>query len=132
MSTEEIRKKAATSYSDPDKTDAMLRQAICDAADDIDRLHEQRAALRDALYKLRANVGATPSGEPQYLLRPKFEAWCRDIDAALGDARPVDFERCTYELQNKGVAYPRTCEVCGLGPCRNPSKPTPLRAKIGG
>jgi hypothetical protein len=123
MSTEEIRKKAATSYSDPDKTDAMLRQTICDAADDIERLQEQRAALRDALYKLRASIGATPSGEPQYLLRPALERWCRDIDAALGDARPADLARCTHELRKKGVAYPRTCEVCGLGPCSNPNKP---------
>lgn len=26
--------------------------------------------------------------------------------------------RCTTELRNAGAAYPRTCGICGLGPCR--------------
>lgn len=29
-----------------------------------------------------------------------------------------EWSRCTKVLQKKGVAYPRTCEVCGLGPCQ--------------
>lgn len=26
--------------------------------------------------------------------------------------------RCNQELQNEGAAYPRTCALCGLGPCK--------------
>ena len=29
-----------------------------------------------------------------------------------------DFARCTKRMQALGVAYPRTCAECGLGPCR--------------
>jgi hypothetical protein len=29
-----------------------------------------------------------------------------------------EWSKCTKVLQKKGVAYPRTCEVCGLGPCQ--------------
>ena len=29
-----------------------------------------------------------------------------------------NFPRCTKTLQAQGVAYPRTCYECGLGPCR--------------
>lgn len=29
-----------------------------------------------------------------------------------------DFARCTEKLRAQGVAYPRTCAECGLGPCR--------------
>lgn len=47
------------------------------------KLVKERDALRDTLYKVRAAIGATPSGEPQHLLRPAFEKWCRQIDAAL-------------------------------------------------
>lgn len=26
--------------------------------------------------------------------------------------------RCTQDLRKAGVVYPRTCEECGLGPCK--------------
>jgi len=26
--------------------------------------------------------------------------------------------RCTNDLRKQGVAYPRTCQECGLGPCK--------------
>ncbi len=28
-------------------------------------------------------------------------------------------DECTHVLASKGVAYPRTCRVCGLGPCKS-------------
>ena len=28
------------------------------------------------------------------------------------------YPRCTKRLQAQGVAYPRTCQECGLGPCK--------------
>lgn len=31
-----------------------------------------------------------------------------------------DLRLCTNVLRSAGSAYPRTCQVCGLGPCRNP------------
>lgn len=34
---------------------------------------------------------------------------------------------CSHELRDAGQAYPRTCAVCGLGPCRN--GPPPPRYK---
>lgn len=41
----EIRQAASRSYNNPDKTDAMLRQALCDAADELERLREERPSL---------------------------------------------------------------------------------------
>lgn len=29
-----------------------------------------------------------------------------------------NISNCTYELRKTGKVYPRTCEVCGLGPCQ--------------
>ena len=34
-----------------------------------------------------------------------------------------DFARCTEKLRAQGLAYPRTCAECGLGPCRAKSEP---------
>ena len=31
--------------------------------------------------------------------------------------------RCMYRLRAEGKAYPRTCEVCELGPCPYDAKP---------
>ncbi len=28
------------------------------------------------------------------------------------------YPNCTHKLQAQGVAYPRTCAECGLGPCK--------------
>ena len=28
------------------------------------------------------------------------------------------YPECTKKLQKMGVAYPRTCKECGLGPCK--------------
>lgn len=33
--------------------------------------------------------------------------------------------RCNMVLISNGLPNPRTCQVCGLGPCRWPEKPTP-------
>lgn len=33
--------------------------------------------------------------------------------------------QCTKDLQKLGLAYPRTCAECGLGPCRRYPKTTP-------
>lgn len=33
-------------------------------------------------------------------------------------------KRCSQELQAEGRPYPRTCAVCGLGPCKGPSLPS--------
>ncbi len=42
MTADKIRNKAGLSYPhDPEKTDAMLRQALCDAADEVERLTAQ-------------------------------------------------------------------------------------------
>lgn len=30
------------------------------------------------------------------------------------------YPRCTHKLREQGVAYPRTCAECGLGPCKLP------------
>lgn len=27
--------------------------------------------------------------------------------------------QCNKVLQHEGMAYPRTCAMCGLGPCKN-------------
>lgn len=38
--------------------------------------------------------------------------------------------QCTKDLQKQGVAYPRTCAECGLGPCKRYPKASnvvPLR-----
>ena len=32
------------------------------------------------------------------------------------------YPRCTKRLQAQGVAYPRTCAECGLGPCKAADK----------
>jgi hypothetical protein len=32
--------------------------------------------------------------------------------------RTNQLKRCTKKLQAQGMAYPRTCAECGLGPCR--------------
>ena len=47
--------------------------------------------------------------EPEYAPTPQ--------DQTLSIA-PTGSERCTYRLQRQEKPYPRTCEVCGLGPCR--------------
>lgn len=39
--------------------------------------------------------------------------------AKAGDAKPPAYPRCTRVLQANGVAYPRTCAECGLGPCKS-------------
>lgn len=35
-------------------------------------------------------------------------------------APPLAEAKCSDALRAAGLAYPRTCEVCGLGPCRFP------------
>ncbi len=32
----------------------------------------------------------------------------------------VEQGRCNQELKMLGKAYPRTCHVCGFGPCKTP------------
>lgn len=32
---------------------------------------------------------------------------------------------CNEDLRSKGRVYPRTCALCGLGPCRNLGRPKP-------
>ena len=32
--------------------------------------------------------------------------------------KPITESRCTRHLQTLNVPYPRTCQECGLGPCR--------------
>jgi hypothetical protein len=48
-----------------------------------------------------------------------------ETPTAYGDAGP----RCNQLLQAKGEAYPRTCAVCGLGPCRADSIPVTLKKR---
>ena len=45
MKPSEIRSAAARTYSDPDKTDDMLRRTLCDAADELERLLEEWPVL---------------------------------------------------------------------------------------
>lgn len=42
----------------------------------------------------------------------------RAAHAAVAQPERKPGDRCTHTLRAKGVAYPRTCEECGLGPCR--------------
>jgi hypothetical protein len=39
--------------------------------------------------------------------------------------------QCTKDLQKKGVAYPRTCAECGLGPCKRYPLGLPVKAITG-
>ncbi len=57
------------------------------------------------------------ASRPPYLdLLPSAIA---DIDALLPDAPPI----CSREAWAAGTAAPRTCAICGLGPCRkDPAK----------
>lgn len=45
MKPSDIRSAASRTYSNPDKTDDMLRRTLCDAADEIERLLEERPGL---------------------------------------------------------------------------------------
>lgn len=35
--------------------------------------------------------------------------------------------QCSHELREAGMSYPRTCAVCGLGPCQQERDPPPVR-----
>lgn len=37
--------------------------------------------------------------------------------------------RCNKDLMTEGEPYPRTCALCGLGPCKN-AKPGPSRQEL--
>ncbi len=39
--------------------------------------------------------------------------------------------QCTKDLQKKGVAYPRTCAECGLGPCKRYPPAAPVNTDPG-
>ena len=39
-------------------------------------------------------------------------------DAIRGPVTRDRPDRCTYTLREQGKPYPRTCEVCALGPCQ--------------
>lgn len=56
------------------------------------------------------------------LAEVKPDEWCEwsDVPTVVIPKTPYvyDFARCTKKLQAQGVAYPRTCAECGLGPCR--------------
>jgi hypothetical protein len=39
---------------------------------------------------------------------------------------------CSKQLQLAGSAYPRTCEDCGLGPCKNPRFQAPAQVMPSG
>src|SRR5664279_3874948 len=49
---DEIRRCAARSYNDAERTDSMLREAICNACDEGARLERENAAFKDALKAL--------------------------------------------------------------------------------
>lgn len=51
----------------------------------------------------------------------------------LEKAEPVRLasKRCSNALRINGEAYPRTCQVCGLGPCGLGSHPAPVQAEPG-
>lgn len=34
---------------------------------------------------------------------------------------------CSHELRDAGRVYPRTCALCGLGPCQRERTPPPVR-----
>jgi hypothetical protein len=34
--------------------------------------------------------------------------------------------QCQQERRKAGLAYPRTCQLCGLGPCHNGARPAPI------
>jgi hypothetical protein len=34
--------------------------------------------------------------------------------------------RCQQEARHAGIAYPRTCQLCGLGPCKIHLTPDPI------
>lgn len=67
-----------------------------------------------------------------------------DYHSPIKPGAPTPVTNCNKVLQGMGVAYPRTCRVCGLGPCRElPSltvtvtanevpldKPTPLYGDV--
>jgi hypothetical protein len=54
------------------------------------------------------NSGDHPAGQ----LRIDWPAWNTD-----GSAIKYEEVKCMRNLRAAGQAYPRTCEVCGLGPC---------------
>jgi hypothetical protein len=82
--------------------------------------HEVLAELVAAQDAFRALV-ASREGE-----QADMDAIVKRYQAAWVSAREVlkpkpeedAFPRCTYRLRAQGKAYPRTCQECGLGPCR--------------
>ena len=48
-------------------------------------------------------------------LKPTFEQLLEGAKIELARGRGA--ANCTYTRAAKGLAYPRTCKRCGLGPC---------------
>lgn len=73
-----------------------------------------------------------------HVIHPSFDEAAVDaaIEALEGleKAEPVRLasKRCSNALRINGEAYPRTCQVCGLGPCGLGSHPAPVQAEPSG
>lgn len=66
-------------------------------------------ATGEYINHLRAALAAHDAAQGEIVCWQKY---------ATAPPKAQDFARCTKKLQAKGVAYPRTCAECGLGPCR--------------
>lgn len=48
----------------------------------------------------------------------KFEPMAQQRIRHEGSKTSLPASRCMLVLRKQGLPYPRTCEVCGLGPCK--------------
>lgn len=102
-----------------------LRQALEEA--DFYRRSEFASpdmnAARDLIVKLADALEAKPPQFPTMLRKMwsggEVQRWIdENWNKAPAAPRAPDVGRCNEVLREQGKAYPRTCAVCGLGPCR--------------
>lgn len=66
-------------------------------------------------------------GERAVVPKAAFEAAYSPLDGIGGAGKPSTAPhrpanpQCSHKLRQLGLAYARTCQVCGLGPCREPT-----------
>ncbi len=101
---DEIRKCAARSFNDPDRTDTMLRDAICSACDEGDRLafHVQRLTADISTAQARASAAESDLANARTALA-RLWMLLDDIDTQDDASKSNDahFRKCCYEIQQK-------------------------------
>ena len=90
--------------------------------------HDDQQSLNDWLNYLdyQTNLAYTEFSFEEFPRRNSVVVWSKSLHSRWLQPNPwkgrimanTEMRRCSYDLRTNGRPYPRTCMVCGLGPCK--------------